>query len=203
MLGTPVLLDRLKVGGVGSAGGDGSTGGDDDGAGDDGGVKNVTSGSVGRARGDGGNTEWSSTSGTSGAVGTVTGVAGDDAGSSGAVLAVTGGGCGCAGCDTAVGEGVGPGSVGVTEENFRKNCRFLSVTRPLPSTRILYLLYPRSSMTVPDLSHLLAILPAPCWFWTRTLWPRLSGERFLVCSLHCSRPLETDVVVGLLLKNNC
>ena len=49
MLGTPVLLDRLKVGGVGSAGGDGSTGGDDDGAGDDGGVKNVTSGSVGRA----------------------------------------------------------------------------------------------------------------------------------------------------------
>ena len=43
MLGITVLLDRLKVGGVGSAGGD------DDGAGDDGGVKNVTSGSVGRA----------------------------------------------------------------------------------------------------------------------------------------------------------
>ena len=59
MLGTPVLLDRLKVGGVGSAGGDGSTGGDGDGAGDDGGVKNVTSGSVGRAGGGGGgNTEW-------------------------------------------------------------------------------------------------------------------------------------------------
>lgn len=49
LLGTLDLLDRLKVGCVGSAGGNSSTGGDDDGAGDDGGVKNETSGSVGRA----------------------------------------------------------------------------------------------------------------------------------------------------------
>ena len=71
---------------------------------------------------------------------------GTSAGRSGAVVTETGGGS----CDV----GEGPGSVGVTEENFRKNCRFLSVTRPLPSTLILYLLWPRSSMTVPDLSHL-------------------------------------------------
>ena len=69
----------------------------------------------------------------------MTGGAGGGAGSSGAVVAVTGGGGGCAGCDT-VGEGEGPGSVGVTEENLRRNCLFLSVTRPLPSTLILYLL---------------------------------------------------------------
>ena len=74
---------------------------------------------------------------------------GMSAGRSGAVVTETGGG-GCGGCDG----GEGPGSVGVTEENFRKNCLFLSVTRPLPSTLILYLLWPRSSMTVPDLSHL-------------------------------------------------
>ena len=36
--------------------------------------------------------------------------------------------------------GNGPGSDGVTLENLRKNCLFLSVTRPLPSTLILYLL---------------------------------------------------------------
>ena len=70
----------------------------------------------------------------------MTGVGGGGAGSSGAVVAVTGGGGGCAGCDTAVGEGEGPGSVGVTEENLRRNCLFLSVTLPLPSTLILYLL---------------------------------------------------------------
>ena len=92
--------------------------------------------------------------------------------------------------ETGGGVGDGPGSDGVTEENWRRNCLFLSVTLPLPSTLILYLLYPRSSMTVPDLSHLLAILPAPCWFWTRTLCPRLRGVRFLVCSLQRSRPLE-------------
>ena len=82
---------------------------------------------------------------------------GMSAGRSGAVVTETGGG-GCGGCDG----GEGPGSVGVTEENFRKNCLFLSVTRPLPSTLILYLLWPRSSMTVPDLSHLWAVFPAPC-----------------------------------------
>ena len=57
---------------------------------------------------------------------------GMSAGRSGAVVIETGGGGG------EVGEG--PGSGGVTEENFRKNCLFLSVTRPLPSTLILYLL---------------------------------------------------------------
>ena len=79
---------------------------------------------------------------------------GVSAGRCGAVVTETGGG----GCDV----GEGPGSVGVTEENFRKNCLFLSVTRPLPSTLILYLLWPRSSITVPDLSHLWAVFPAPC-----------------------------------------
>ena len=73
------------------------------------------------------------------AVGTVTGGGGGDtggAGTSGAVLAVTGGGGGCV-----TGEGgEGPGSDGVTEENWRRNCLFLSVTLPLPSTLILYLL---------------------------------------------------------------
>ena len=49
---------------------------------------------------------------------------------------------------------------------------------------------------MPDLSHLLAILPAPCWFWTRTLWPRLRGARFLVCSLHCSSPLVNLVFMA-------
>ena len=49
---------------------------------------------------------------------------------SGAV--VTGGGGG--------GGEEGPGSDGMKLENLRKNCLFLSVTRPLPSTLILYLL---------------------------------------------------------------
>ena len=49
---------------------------------------------------------------------------------------------------------------------------------------------------MPDLSHLLAILPAPCWFWTRTLCPRLSGGRFLVCSLQRSKPLKNLVFMA-------
>ena len=72
-------------------------------------------------------------------MGTVSGVAGGGGGSSGAVLAVTGGAGDCAGCGTVDGGGK-PGSGGVTEENLRRNCLFLSVTRPLPSTLILYLL---------------------------------------------------------------
>ena len=100
------------------------------------------------------------------------------------------------GCESPDVGGLGPGSVGVTEENLRKNCLFLSVTLPLPSILILNLLCPRSSMTVPDLSHLFDILPAPCWFWTRTLWPRLRGARFLVCSLHLSNPLENLVFIA-------
>ena len=66
-------------------------------------------------------------------------------------------------------DGAGPGSGWVTGVNFLRNCRFLSVTLPLPSILTLYLLYPRSSMTSPDLSHFLAIFPAPCWFWIMTL----------------------------------
>ena len=83
-----------------------------------------------------------------GGLGSLGGVEGSgmSAGRLGAVVTETGGD----GCEV----GEGPGSVGVAEENFRKNCLFLSVTRPLPSTLILYLLWPRSSMTVPDLSHL-------------------------------------------------
>ena len=81
---------------------------------------------------------------------------GVSAGRSGAVVTESGGG-GRGGLDG----GDGPGSGGVTGENFRKNCRFLSVTRPLPSTLILYLLWPRFSSTVPDLSHLWAVFPAP------------------------------------------
>ena len=70
------------------------------------------------------------------------------------------------------------------------------MTLPLPSILIRYLLCPRSSITEPDLSHLLAILPAPCWFWTRTRWPRLRGGRFLVCSLHLSNPLANLVFIA-------
>ena len=70
------------------------------------------------------------------------------------------------------------------------------MTLPLPSILIRYLLCPRSSITEPDLSHLLAILPAPCWFWTRTRWPRLRGGRFLVCSLHLSSPLANLVFIA-------
>ena len=115
-MGITFLPDRLKAEGIGSAEGDGAgvT------IGDDGGVKKVTSGSVGRFRGGGGNTEGSRTSGTSEAVGTVTGVAGGGAGvarTSGAVLAEPGAG---GDCETMDG-GEGPGSVGVTEENFLKN----------------------------------------------------------------------------------
>ena len=58
--------------------------------------------------------------------------------------------------------GRGPGCTGVAGVNWRKNCLFLSVTRPLPSTLMRYLLCPRSSMIRPVLSHFFAILPAPC-----------------------------------------
>ena len=113
MLGTTFLPDRLRAGdGVGVA------------CGDDGGVTKLSSKSVGRVGGGG-----ISGGGDAGGAGT-----------SGATLSVTGGVGGCAGCDTVVDGGDGPGSGGVTEENLRKNWRFLSVTRPLPSTLIRYLL---------------------------------------------------------------
>ena len=133
MLGTTFLPDRLRAGGGG-----GSTGGDSAGAtwGDDGGVTKLSSQSVVRV-GCGG---VSGTSETVGAVGAVTGVGGAGTGgvrASGAVLPVTGG---SDGCNSAVDGGEGPGSDGVTEENWRRNCLFLSVTLPLPSTLILYLL---------------------------------------------------------------
>ena len=55
----------------------------------------------------------------------------------------------------------------------------------------------RSSSTVPDLSYLLPILPAQCWFWIRTLKPRLRGGRFLVCSPNHSNPLANlDVIAS-------
>ena len=120
MLGATFLPDRLRAGGGGGSA-------DDDGAGvacgEDGGVTKLSSKSVGRVGG-----------GISGGGDT------GGAGTSGVTLSVTGGVGGCAGCDTAVDGGDGPGSGGVTEENLRKNCRFLSVTRPLPSTLIRYLL---------------------------------------------------------------
>ena len=128
MLGTTFLLDRLGAGGVGSSDGDGAGVA----CGDDGGVTKLSSKSGGRVG-------VSGTSEAGGTSGTVAGVAGSDcggAGTSGVVLAVTGG---SGGRDTVVG-GEGPGSDGVTEENLRRNCLFLSVTLPLPSTRILYLL---------------------------------------------------------------
>ena len=134
MLGITFLPDRLRAGGVGSTDGEGAGVA----CGDDGGVTKLSSKSVGRV----GGTEISGISGAVGTVGTVTGVVGGECGgarTSGAVLAVTGGGGGCAGCDTREG-GEGPGSDGVTEENFRRNCLFLSVTLPLPSTLTLYLL---------------------------------------------------------------
>ena len=81
-----------------------------------------------------------------------------------------------------------PGCTWVAGVNWRKNCLFLSVTRPLPSTLTLYLLYPRSSMIRPVLSHLFAILPAPCWFWIITFDPSFSGFRSLVCMEHLSAP---------------
>lgn len=57
----------------------------------------------------------------------------------------------------------------------------------------------RSSSTVPDLSHLLPILPAQCWFWVRTLKPRLRGGRFLVCSPSHSNPLTNlDIIASSL-----
>ena len=152
-MGITFLPDRLRAGGVGSTDGDGAGVA----CGDDGGVTKFSSKSVGRV----GGTKISGTFEAGGTSGTATGVVGSDcegAGTSGAVLAVTGGGGGCV-----TGEGgEGPGSDGVAEENLRRNCLFLSVTLPLPSTLILYLLKPRSSMTVPERSHLLAILPAPC-----------------------------------------
>ena len=96
----------------------------------------MTSGSVG-VEGGGGNNKGAGTSGTSEAVGTgVVGAVAGGTGTSGAVLAVAGGGDGCG----TVEGGDGPGSGGVTEENWRRNCLFLSVTLPLPSTLTLYLL---------------------------------------------------------------
>ena len=57
----------------------------------------------------------------------------------------------------------------------------------------------RSSSTVPDLSYLLPILPAQCWFLIRALWPRLRGGRFLVCSPNHSNPLANlDVIASSL-----
>ena len=109
-MGITFLPDRLRAGGGGSADGDGAGVA----CGDDGGVTKLSSKSVGRVGG---------TEPSVGTSGTVTGVVGGDcggAGTSGAVSAVTGVGGGCAGCDTGVG-GEGPGSEGVTEENFRKN----------------------------------------------------------------------------------
>ena len=130
-MGITFLPDRLRAGGGGSTDGEGAGVA----CGDDGGVTKLSSKSVGRV----GGTEIPGTSVAVGTVGTVTGVVGGDcggAGTSGVVLAVTGG---SGGRDTVV-RGEGPGSEGVTEENLRRNCLFLSVTLPLPSTRILYLL---------------------------------------------------------------
>ena len=120
MLGIVFLPDRLRAGGVGS--------GDGAGAGEEGGVWKVSSsGRGGGGEGVGVCRSWSVIAGT--------------AGSGVVVVAGTGCGGGCDGPDGDDGDGGdGPGSVGVTEENFRKNCRFLSVTLPLPSTLILYLL---------------------------------------------------------------
>ena len=75
-----------------------------------------------------------------------------------------------------------------------KNCLFLSVTLPLPSTLTLYLPLPRLSKICPDLSHFLAILPAPCWFWIKTLSPGCSCDNSLVCWDHFSNPL---MILGL------
>ena len=84
--------------------------------------------------------------------------------------------------------GLGPGKLGVKGVNFLRNCLFRSVTLPLPSILTRYLLNPRCSRTIPDLSHFLAIFPAPCWFWIRTRDPGDSGGKSLVCSDHLSHP---------------
>ena len=100
--------------------------------------------------------------------------------------------CG-SGSSTVVGtkllSGRGPGCTGVTGVNWRRNCLFLSVTRPEPSTLTRYLLCPMSSRMRPVLSHFLAILPAPCWFWIITLAPGCNGLRSLVFDDHLSAAL--------------
>ena len=85
--------------------------------------------------------------------------------------------------------GRGPGCDGVTGVNCRRNCLFLSVTRPEPSTLTRYLLCPMFSRTRPVLSHFLAIFPAPCWFWSMTLDPGCNGLRSLVFDDHLSAAL--------------
>ena len=99
--------------------------------------------------------------------------------------------------------GRGPGCCVVTGVNWRRNCLFLSVTRPDPSTLIRYLLYPMSSSTRPVLSHFLDIFPAPCWFWMITLVPGCKGLRSLVLANHLSealmnRLLSANSLVSLL-----
>ena len=97
---------------------------------------------------------------------------------------------------TGVSHGLGPGDVGVSGENFLRNCLFLSVILPLPSTLTRYLLNPRSSSTRPDLSHFFETFPAPYWFWIRTQEPGTRGGRSLVCSDHRSAPLKTLFLIA-------
>ena len=92
--------------------------------------------------------------------------------------------------------GFGPGILGVTGVNFLRNCLLRSVTRPLPSTLTLYLLNPKSSITMPVLSHFLAILPAPCWFCIMTLEPGDKGRRSLVWADHLSSPLTKRFLIA-------
>ena len=80
--------------------------------------------------------------------------------------------------------------------NFLRNWRFLSVILPLPSILIRYLLNPRSSITMPDLSHFFETFPAPYWFWTKTFDPMSREGRSFVCSDHFSAPLRTLFLIA-------
>ena len=72
----------------------------------------------------------------------------------------------------------------MTGTYFLKNFRFLNVTWPEPSIRMTYWSNWRTSTTIPDLSHLVAL--GPLWFCNLTQSPTLRGGRCWVCSSNRS-----------------
>ena len=76
---------------------------------------------------------------------------------------------------------------------LRKNCRFLSVARPDPSTFTTYWLCCLTSTTWPVLSHFFGKLPI--WFWILTRSPTLRGGICLVCSDQRSAAREPGEVL--------
>ena len=81
--------------------------------------------------------------------------------------------------------GCGPQVISnVAGVNLRKNRRLRRVTLPVPSILTVYWSCGLASITVPDASHFVGC--GPCWFWTNTLSPGVSGGRFLAFLLRDS-----------------